>query len=225
MKSWFTCCLALVLLTACSSSGTNNIFSMILSDLPGGSSGSDTAANPAETITRAQIEKLGVAMLRIRDAYTPSGNLLVALRKSERQVTYVLRSDRRLILLGGLIQSTHGFGDNLEPITVTRSDPIAYPRPVSSWPQSVERLYTVSQRGPGQATNVTCGFRSGNMEEVEIVGRTVRIQKMYETCTGGSYRFENYHEVDPTTGLIWRSAQWTGPNQRRLVYEVLEPLD
>ncbi len=216
--------LALVFLAGCSSSGTTNIFSMVLEDLPNRETEVEPV-NPADTISREQIEKLGVAMLRVQETRPASANLLVALRKSEMQVTYVLRSDRRLILHGGLIQSTDGFGDNLEPILVSAADPIAFPRPLARWPQNVQRTYTVSQRGPGEPSNLTCNFEKGSQRQIEIIEKRISIQEVTETCKGDGQSFVNRHDVDAKTGFIWRSSQWTGPNQGMLTYEVLEPLD
>ena len=224
MSTWRCYLLAVFLLSGCSSSGTSNIFSMVVEDVL------DTAAEaeagiPADTITREQIEKLGVALIRVHETRPSSANLLVALRKSEMQVTYVLRSERRMILHGGLIQSTEGFGDNLEPISVNAADPVAFPRPLARWPQIIERNYTVSERGPGETSKVTCRFEKGQTDNIDIVGKTVLVQEVTETCTGDGQAFVNRHDVDTKTGLIWRSAQWTGDNQGVLVYEVLEPLD
>lgn len=212
-------------LAACSSNGTDGtdgIVSAIRDDL---TSKDTSGPNPAATLTRAQIEALGVALIRVRETLIPETNLLIALRKSGPQVTYVLRAERRLILHGGLIQSTHGFGDNLEPIAVTQSDPIAYPRPLRAWPESVTRTYTVSDRGPGRPVMVRCRFMRGASGAIEIVERKVNVQTVQETCKGSDLEFTNRHFVDKTTGAIWRSQQWTGPQQGMLIYEVLEPLD
>ena len=213
----------LVCLAGCSSSGPDVVVSAITGGLTSGGTGRE-ADDLASNITRAEIDRLGVAMIRTRMADASDPNLLVALRRNGPQVLYVLRADRRLILHGGLIQSTEGFGDNLEPVVVSPTDPVAYPRPLTDWPDRVVRVYTLSARGPGTPVTVACDFRRGASGSLVIVGRLHQIVEIEETCSGPDVAFTNRHQVDPATGDIWASLQWTGPQQGDLFYEVLEPL-
>ncbi|MCG6884013.1 MAG: YjbF family lipoprotein [Silicimonas sp.] len=213
-----------LVLGACSSSGTSPMVAAIRDDLARTGAGA-TPANPARTITRAQVEAMGVALLRVSEERVPETNLMVAFRQTGPQVTYVLRSDRRLVMHGGLVQSTSGFGHNLAPIGVSAGDPVAFPRPLARWPERIARSYTVSDRGPGRAVTVTCRFHRGKAGSIAIVGRRHSVVTVDETCAGGDIRFANRHFVDPASGFIWSSTQWTGPHQGAIRYDVLEPLD
>lgn len=217
--------LVLTLLAGCSSSGSDVYLTALRDDLTGKTQ-EPTTPNTAASISRAQIDALGVALIRVTapDTLTPEPNLLVAFRKSGAQVTYVLRAERRLILHGGLIQSTNGFGDNLSPIAVGTNDPIAYPRPLDRWPSRVVREYTFADRGPGTPVRVMCTYRPKTNGVIEIVERQSRVQTMHETCKGGGLDIANRYDVDVKSGAIWRSVQWSGPQQGRLIVEVLEPL-
>lgn len=215
--------LALAFLAGCSSSGTDTFVTALRDDLTGNTK-AEPAKNPATTISRAQIDALGVAMLRVQATDETQPNLLVAFRKSDAQVTYVLRSDRRLVLHGGLVQSTEGFGDNLAPIAVRANDPIAYPRPLKNWPERIVRTYTRTDRGPGEPVAVQCRYQRGATGTIEIVERRSSVQTVRETCSGGGLDFTNRYDVDVQTGAIWRSIQWSGQQQGSLTIEVLEPL-
>jgi hypothetical protein len=214
---------ALAALAGCSSSGPDVVVSAITDGWRAGGAGEE-ADDLATSITRAQVERLGVAMIRTRTADASDANLLVALRRNGPQILYVLRADRRLVLHGGLIQSTEGFGDNLEPIAVNPEDPVAFPRRLSDWPERIRRVYTVSRRGPGTPVTVVCDFNKGTAGTIEIVGQRHEIVEVDETCTGPGIAFTNQHHVAPATGEFWASLQWTGPVQGALFYEVLEPL-
>ena len=216
--------IGLLILTGCSSGGSSGLLQSLWQ------SGDDTeqvaeVTNPADTITRGRIDQMGVALIRVREMRTNEQNLLVAFRQSGEQITYVLRADRRLVMHGGLIQSTYGFGKNLQPVSVRRSDPVAYPRPLKDWPDRINRSYQIADRGLEPATRLVCSFTIGAADNLEIVGRTVVVQPVRETCSGGGVSFINRHDVAPSTGFIWRSRQWTGDVQGSLIYEILEPLD
>lgn len=223
MRLRHTALALLLCLAGCSSSGPDAVVTAVRDGLNSG--GTEKEVDElASNITRADIDRLGVAMIRTRLADAPDPNLLVALRRNGPQVVYVLRADRRLVLHGGLIQATEGFGDNLEPVAVSAADPVAFPRPLSEWPDRASRVYTLSERGPGTPVRVGCVFRRGTSGTLEIVGRLHRIVEIEETCSGPGIAFTNRHHVDPATGDFRASLQWTGPLQGALFYEVLEPL-
>lgn len=216
--------LAAFTLASCSSNGTDSVISAVVDNIGSGNE-AEAVQDPAESITRAQIDSLGVALIRVRERSTGEQKLLVAFRKSGPQITYVLRSERRLVLHGGLIQSTFGFGDNLAPLGVSDHDPIAFPRPIAEWPQTIVRDYDLSNRGVGMLTRVECKFIPGPIGVLDIVGRELVVQTVGEECAGGGIEFANRYDVDPKNGYIWQSEQWTGATQGALIYEVLEPLE
>ncbi len=212
-------------LASCSSSGPNEVTAAVLGELRASETAEASAPDVAKTITRAQVDRLGLAMLRVEETLIEKTGLLVAVRGDEGRITYSARGDRRLVLEGGLIQSTYGYGYNLEPVETVEMDPIANPRPIGDWPATVERHYMLDSTGLGTAVRFDCVFQTGSSKPHEILDRRVDVVVVAETCEAGGTRFENRHLVEADTGYIWSSAQWTGPDQGTLIYEVLEPLD
>lgn len=219
------CLIALLGLTACSSGGPGAVTGALIERFRGG--GDDTASGPskADAITRAEVAASGLAMLRVQETLEPRRGLIVAFRPGLGNVVWT-GDGRRMVMTGGLIQLTYGYGDNLEGVRPGPNDPVAFPRPLARWPASYTRGYVLSDRGPGTETAVTCRPRPGPESTLDILGQQVAVQQVVERCRSadGDVAFVNAHFID-AKGAIWQSAQWTGPRQGTLAYEVLEPLD
>ena len=208
-----------------SSSGPGVITGALLGSLSGGETPSEAEVGIADRITRAQVDQLGIAMLRVNEPLLARNSLLVGVAANGAQVTYSLKDERRVVMLGGLIQSTYGFGYNLEPIAAGSDDPVAYFRPLDKWPEAVQRTYALGQHGLGETVVATCRFQKGATTDVAILERGLRVVPVVERCQAGDLNFRNQHLVDATSGFLWSSSQWTGSEQGMLTYEVLEPLE
>ncbi len=46
---------------------------------------------------------------------------------------------------------------------------------------------------------------------------------MSETCSNDEGSFENLHFAEAATGQVWRSLQWTGPQQGLVDLEIVLP--
>ncbi|MCL5777809.1 YjbF family lipoprotein [Limibaculum sp. FT325] len=130
---------------------------------------------------------------------------------------------RGLRLRGGAVAGTYGFGQDLLAVRYQREDPVAHPLPLEEWPGQVDREYQYRLRDLANfSITVTCVFDRVVRENIDVIERheTVRI---VETCTNSRRSFENTYWVEPLTGVIRRSQQWTGPEIRPVIIELLRP--
>ncbi|MEO9826269.1 MAG: YjbF family lipoprotein [Paracoccaceae bacterium] len=209
------------ILAACSSNGPSPVAGMMIDQIRG--EGAQAPSKPSPKLTRAAVKATGAAMTRFRSDALEITSIAVAVRKNGSQITYAAPGQRRLVMLGGLIQSARGYGFDLEPIAVQTIDPVAYPRPPKLWGRSFKRTYALAGRGPeGAQTTFTCTpFIKGN-HTVRILGKNIATQRINVSCESDDLAFVNVHFVDPSGG-IWQSRQWTGQDLGHLEFDVLEP--
>lgn len=130
---------------------------------------------------------------------------------------------RGLRMREGALAGTYGFGVDLIAVRHQWDDPIARPMPLAEWPGRVDREYQYRLRDlENYSITVSCAFERVARENIEVIERheTVRI---VETCTNQRRSFQNTYWVEPDTGLIRRSEQWTGPAIRPVIVETLRP--
>lgn len=189
--------------------------------------GSDETEAPTNnTLTRARIDALGLALLRIDVPSTGSEYVVVARKLDRGRVTYIGPAQRSIVLHGGLIVVTHGLGFDMQSPTFQANDPIAFPRPLAQWPTRITRRYQLAGRGPsGNSIIASCQFEELDASTIEIVEKRFDVIRVKENCTSNTYSFSNTYLVTETSGFIWQSAQWTGPLQGSIVYEVVEPFE
>ncbi len=181
---------------------------------------------PGADALYAPIHEKGVAAVRIEAPDTGLADVLIAIALEDDRLTYLGRSNRTVVMRGGLLVATHGFGYDPAPIETDGDDPIARPRPTAAWPDSYARIYRTWGMGPeGQRFDVTCTAKAGDMGTIDFVTPPVVVQRMSETCRGSGIRFTNTYEVEPETGAIWRSSQWTGPQQGLVKVDIIEPFE
>ena len=86
---FFLCTLALA---GCSSGGSTGLIGTIFNDIMGDQS-DEVPENLADTITRSQVDALGVAILRFEESRDAQRNLLVALRQNHviRRTTIMVK--------------------------------------------------------------------------------------------------------------------------------------
>lgn len=123
----------------------------------------------------------------------------------------------------GAVSGTYGFGVDLLAVRFQREDPVAHPMPLAQWPGQVDREYQYRLRDlRNYSITLSCVFDRVIRENIEVIERheTVRI---VETCTNQRRSFENTYWVEPETGLIRRTQQWTGPAIRPVIVELLRP--
>lgn len=189
--------------------------------------GSDEAEAPTtNTLTRARIDALGLALLRIDVPSTGSEYVVVARKLDRGRVTYIGPAQRSIVLHGGLIVVTHGLGFDMQSPTFEANDPIAFPRPLAQWPARISRRYQLAGRGPaGESILASCQFEKLDASTIEIVEKRFDVIRVIESCTSNTYCFSNTYLVAENSGFIWQSAQWSGPFQGSIAFEVLESFE
>lgn len=223
-------CLSLIALASCGSGGRDPIVQAAL-DEAGGLWGKTRPAReleraePPRVVTRADIDRAGVAAINARLGSDPSATLLYAASNNGGYVTYVSPLRQQITLRGAAqITGTRGLGTDLVSAWSSSPDPLAVSIPPSRWPAHVRRTYQLPGEGPaGLVLTFDCTFERGNVSELTILEVRHRGVEMSETCTGQSGSFENLHFADVDSGFVWRTLQWTGPKMELIDLQVIEP--
>jgi len=225
-------CLGLLALASCGSGGRDPIVQAAL-DQAGGLWGKTRPARemeraePPRAVTRADIDRAGVAAINARLGSDPAPTLLYAAANNGGYVTYLSPLRQEITLRGAAqITGTRGLGTDLLSAWSSSPDPLAVAIPPSRWPARVQRTYQLPGVGVGPTGNVLtfdCTFERGDVSEITILQVRHRGVEISETCTGPSGSFENLHFADVDTGFVWRTLQWTGPKMELLDLQVIEP--
>ncbi len=219
---------ALALLSGCGSNGTDPIVREMMNEvggmIPGVPHEEKAPAAPAKPVTRADIQKAGVAAVFARLETDRTPTLMYAVAKNGPYVTYVSPFMQQVTLLGSQVTGTRGLGTDLLSAWSSSPDPLSRPIPPSSWPAHVKRTYELPGQGPrGQVVTYDCRFEPGQTREIVILQVRHRGVEISETCTGPAGSFENLHFADAGNGFVWRSIQWVGPKMPLLDLQVIDP--
>jgi Group 4 capsule polysaccharide lipoprotein gfcB, YjbF len=183
----------------------------------------EPAPEQPREITRAELNQIPYATISLQAGDNPRA-FVVPLADNGGYLVYQDAARRGIVMRGGLITATHGFGYNLDSVAHRHDDPIAVPTPLPLWPGMVERSYDFTIRGqiPYQIA-VMCEFDRGVREIIEIVELRLEVVRMVETCTNPERRFVNTYWADPESGFIWKSVQWVGPRLDPMTVEIIRP--
>lgn len=218
---------ALLLLGACSSAGgVNPVIGAVWDRVRGGNRQAEAPApaTAAPALTRARIDELDIAMIRVKVGDAQTGSILTARTLNGGYATYSSSSQQTVTLHGALITAHRGIAYDLLSVAHAANDPIAVQTPLEDWPETIERSYRLTGDGPdGRVLRVNCSLRVGPPYPITQVEVTYETRIVQETCTGDA-SFMNLHMVDED-GQVWRTAQWTGPLMNQIEIEILEPLD
>jgi hypothetical protein len=177
-------------------------------------------------VTRADIESADVAAIWARLESDATPTLMYATAQNGPYVTYLSPFRQSITVAGSQVTATRGLGWDLLSAWSSPGDPLATPTPPARWPAGVERSYEFPADGPrGLIETYQCRFEPGRPREMVILQRRHVGVEFAEICTGPSGTFENLHFADASTGVVWRSLQWTGPRMELLDLQILEPLD
>jgi len=216
---------ALLALAACSNEGVNPIVEAGVAAVnPFGTE--EPAAEPGtgRRITRAEVNRADVAMVRMRLVEEEQPGYFLAASENGGYVTYASSFRQTLTLRGSQITATRGFGYDLLSATSSQPDPLTRPIPPGNWPATVTRSYEFPAYAPqGRIETFTCRFELGEAREIVILEERHRGVEISEYCAGPIGAFENLHFADIETGFVWRSLQWTGPRQGLLDLEIVLP--
>ena len=182
-------------------------------------------AKPQPLPSRAQLDAVGRPILAISREDSPAVGFVVAVAQNTGgYVTFQDQARRSVILRGGQLSGTQGFGYDLSAIKVQRNDPIVFQTPVAAWPKTLVRNYQFSlQHTSDFQVSVTCILNVVAREEIVIFDTPFETTRIQEDCNNDRRRFRNVYWADATTGFIWRSKQWIGPKVSAMTLEVVTP--
>jgi hypothetical protein len=215
--------LGLLALAGCSNEGLNPIVQAGVEQVGARVRGGEAAA-PAEGLTRADIEATGTATIRGRLLDDERGTLLYGVVENNGVVTYASQLRQTIGLRGNLLVATRGLGHDLLAATSSPDDPVVRPTPPGGWPAGVTRSYTFPANAPqGRVERYDCRFEFGAARTISILTVQHRGVEVAEYCSGEAGEFENLYFADLATGFVWRSIQWSGPEQGPIDIEVIVP--
>ena len=211
----------LALVSACSqgTSTGDRLFAVVRGQLLGGE---EEAAAPRREPTRAELDQIQAAMIGLD--YAGTGPVyMAALAANGDYVTYQDQGRRGVVLRGGGIAGTLGLGDDLYAVKYALDDPVAHRTPTERWPSQVTRSYQYRVRDlEDYVITVACSLELLGYTQYEIVEIELGVAKFRERCSNAAREFENTYWAD-TSGYIWASDQWLGPNLERATVEVVRP--
>lgn len=181
------------------------------------------APRPPRVLTRAELDEIPYATITV--AFGESARaILLPLADNGGYLDYRDASNRGIRMLGGAVAASEGLGLNLEAVRHDRRDPVAYPRPLADWPESVFREYQYRVReGEDYGITLACTYRVVVRETVEIVEINFDLARVSEVCTNQLRQVVNTYWVEEETGFIWKSEQWLGPVLGHARIEVIRP--
>ena len=228
MRTLLPVALALAL-TACSSNKDQPSLTSTLMDRlrPGDKAEAEKPKGPPRRITRAEIEKFDLAMVRANLQGESVAPLMIARSVNKGYARYLSRAGQSITLRGALVTATHAMGTDLLSVKHDPGDPLSRPTRVANWPSRTVRTYFVPGTGiEGTPIVVTCDVKRIKDHDIEIAETPFQTTQMTEVCqTDTGISFANHHFVDRNSGQVWVTQQWVGPDMAPLGLEVLEPLD
>jgi len=181
---------------------------------------------PPKRITREQIEKFDVAMVRANLQGEAVAPLMIARSVNQGYATYLSKAGQSITMLGTLVTSTRGLGTDVLSVEHSSDDPLATPTLPGNWPSRVIRTYFLPGTGlKGAPVEVTCAVKRIKDHDIEVAETPFETTQMTEVCqTDHGETFANHHFVDRNNGQVWVTQQWIGPAMAPLGLEILEPL-
>ncbi len=215
---------AALALAGCSDGGFNPIVVAAVEEVLPGERAPEADAAQGAPITREAITRADVATIRARLIDDPRPTYLFAASDNGGYVTFASGIRQTITLRGSWITGSRGLGWDLLSALSSRPDPLVQTIPPAQWPASVERSYEFPAFAPqGRIETFECRFAFGAIKEIVILQVRYRGVEVTETCEGEARSFENLHFADATTGFVWRSLQWLGPQQGMIDLEMILP--
>ena len=191
-------------LAGCGSSGGYSDFYADLASIVGLNE-ADEAAQP----TRADFDDIDAATIELAIGDAEPG-FLFATTRNDNLVTYEATNRRTVSMRGAAVAATRGLGTNLLSVKHSPVDPIVSGAPLSAWPRSTPRAYTVAHFGEERTYRFICRWRFGEQRDVEIVEVQYVLLEVFETCQSPDAAISNTYWIDPAEPFVWQSLQWAG---------------
>lgn len=220
-------CAALALSACSSNKDQPSLASAVFEQLrPSKKAAPEKPKAPPRRITRAEIEELDLAMVRANLQGETVAPLMIARSVNKGYANYLSREGQSIAMRGTLVTATRGLGTDLLSVEHSPRDPLSVATLPENWPAQTARIYYVTGTGlKGQAIAVSCKVKRIKDHDIKIAETPFETTQMSEICsTDGGGEFVNHHFVDRSSGQIWVTQQWIGPDMAPLGLEVLEPL-
>ena len=189
------------------------------------SSREDRAAPVKKTPPRAQIDKLGVAMIQMNLDGESVWPIMVPASRNGPLVTYATNLRQSVTLNESQIVATRGLGTDLIAATSDADDPLKLLTPPEHWPGRLSRSYRFTGAGPaGREERYACDIRQAGANTITLAGVAIDVVGFVEDCNGAAGTFRNLYAADAVTGRVWQSQQFIGHDIAPVNLEILEPL-
>lgn len=178
-----------------------------------------------KTPPRSEIDRVGVAMIQFNLEGEDIWPVMVPASANGPYVTYANQFRQTLTLRESQITATRGLGTDLLSADSSPDDPLKVLTPPEDWPKSVTRVYRFAGQGPeGRLDTYTCALTRGPAAQVTLAGTEFDVVGFAEACEGAAGSFTNLYAADATSGRVWQSRQFIGPDIAPIVLDILEPL-
>lgn len=171
-------------------------------------------------ITREYSDKLPYASMLARFKGAPQALLVLAEISPDGRWTWASAENQTLTTFGPFVVSALGFDVELRGTIFGggwKADPLAMVGAGSV------RTLDVFAEGERVQVPLRSTFERGDIEQVEILGRDYRLQKVVErVSSGGRARYRNQYHIDPATRRCWRAVQTVVPTLPPLITEILK---
>lgn len=209
------------------SSGGNTIFErmapMVQQQVLGGLGLVEETVAESHEMTPTELEQIPYATISMKLGDNPAA-FIVPIADNRGYLAYQDSVNRGIVMHGGLVTATHGFGHDLDSVAHRHDDPVFTPTPPQHWPAILARSYGFNIRGESTfEITVQCTSERGPAEVIEIVERRFNLLRMVESCSNMRRQFTNAYWVDPGSGFIWKSEQWVGPHIPAMTVEIVRP--
>jgi hypothetical protein len=187
----------------------------------------DATGPDAPVVNREAIKQADLAVIIVKAPAVGITTVTVAIQKRDDLIIYSSNDNRGVVMHGGLVYATLGFGTNLQAVITQQDDPLVANLRPAAWPETAARRYQIAQRGVDFAEiTANCSVQVGPAQVIDVSGLDRNVAQIKETCqTNSDLEFENVHFVDTLTGQVWRSVQWTGPMQGTLQIDIVEQFE
>ncbi len=114
---------------------------------------------------------------------------------------------------GALITKTNGINLGLLSLETNINNPLTRQKSIEEWNMEGTRKYTfMKPLYSSETITFSCNIQFENIEEKEILERTLKLYKFSEYCENKDLNFKNFYWSN-NKGFIWKSVQWIGrPN-------------
>lgn len=166
-------------------------------------------------VSRETVLSIPYASIGYRFGKSGQNMLLLVGNESDPRL-WTANAEAAIVTVQGRVVRTAGFGHNLGDMKQVSID-----ADKTRWRVDFPDLERYS-------VFIACQTHRGPTEDIVILGRTIRTQRIDETCAsqtaGFSWSFDNTYWVDATTGTPWRSIQHIHPRLSAIEIETLRPI-